>query len=123
MASEDILMAGVQAGGDRQDLHERIRRHSQAAASEVKDHGRPNDLLKRLAGDPAFDEFMRNLEALLEPLLPRYESEGKSYLTVAVGCTGGRHRSVFVAERIAAWLGDLGLSPKLAHRDLEKAAN
>jgi adenylosuccinate lyase len=54
MATENILMAAVAAGGDRQDLHERIRVHSQAAAAEVKQHGRPNDLLDRLAADPAF---------------------------------------------------------------------
>jgi adenylosuccinate lyase len=54
MATENILMAAVAAGGDRQDLHERIRQHSQAAATEVKQHGRPNDLLERLAADPAF---------------------------------------------------------------------
>ncbi len=47
-------MAGVAAGGDRQDLHERIRRHSQAAATEVKQRGAKNDLLDRLAQDPAF---------------------------------------------------------------------
>jgi adenylosuccinate lyase len=54
MASETILMAGVAAGGDRQDLHERIRRHSQAAAALVKQQGARNDLLERLAADPAF---------------------------------------------------------------------
>lgn len=54
MATENILMAAVEAGGDRQDLHERIRQHSQAAAAEVKEHGRPNDLLQRLRSDEAF---------------------------------------------------------------------
>ena len=54
MATENILMAAVAAGGDRQDLHERIRRHSQAAAAVVKEQGGPNDLMDRLAGDPAF---------------------------------------------------------------------
>ena len=54
MATENILMAAVAAGGDRQDLHERIRRHSQAAAAVVKDEGKPNDLLERLKSDPAF---------------------------------------------------------------------
>lgn len=54
MASENILMAAVAAGGDRQDLHERIRRHSLAAATEVKQHGRANDLVERLQADPAF---------------------------------------------------------------------
>jgi adenylosuccinate lyase len=54
MATESVLMAAVAAGGDRQDLHERIRRHSQAAAGVVKEQGGANDLVARLAGDPAF---------------------------------------------------------------------
>ena len=54
MATEEILMAGVSGGGDRQDLHEQIRRHSLDAAREVKEHGRPNDLIDRLKRDPAF---------------------------------------------------------------------
>src|SRR5262249_9335554 len=54
MATEKILMAAVAAGGDRQELHERIRRHSQAAARVVKEQGGPNDLLDRLASDKAF---------------------------------------------------------------------
>lgn len=54
MATEEILMAGVQAGGDRQDLHERVRVHSQEAARQVKEHGGENDLLARLSGDPLF---------------------------------------------------------------------
>jgi adenylosuccinate lyase len=57
MASENILMAAVAAGGDRQMLHERIRQHSQAAASVVKNEGRPNDLIQRLQSDPAFAEL------------------------------------------------------------------
>ncbi|MGA2063492.1 MAG: adenylosuccinate lyase [Thermoguttaceae bacterium] len=65
MATENILMAGVAAGGDRQDLHERIRRHSQAAAAVVKEQGGKNDLLERMAGDPAFAEV--DLGALLAP--------------------------------------------------------
>jgi adenylosuccinate lyase len=54
MATENILMAAVAAGGDRQDLHERIRRHSQAAAAAVKEQGGRNDLFDRLSGDTAF---------------------------------------------------------------------
>jgi adenylosuccinate lyase len=65
MASENLLMAAVAAGGDRQDLHERIRRHSQDAARAVKQEGKPNDLLDRLAGDPAFAKV--NVKAALEP--------------------------------------------------------
>ena len=65
MASENILMAAVSAGGDRQDLHERIRQHSQAAAAEVKQHGKPNDLLERLVADEAFAGI--DLQAAVDP--------------------------------------------------------
>ena len=65
MATENILMAAVAAGGDRQDLHERIRRHSQAAAARVKEDGSHNDLLGRLAADPAFAKI--DLAAAVEP--------------------------------------------------------
>jgi RNase adapter protein RapZ len=60
------------------------------------------------------------LTAMLAGLLSRYEREGKSYLTIAVGCTGGRHRSVFVAERLADWLGAAGRPVHLAHRDIAR---
>ncbi len=65
MAAENILMAAVAAGGDRQELHERIRRHGQAAAAAVKQEGRPNDLLERLAADGAFANV--DLTAALDP--------------------------------------------------------
>ena len=55
---------------------------------------------------------------MLLPLLPRYAREGKSYLTIAIGCTGGRHRSVYTAELLAAWLQELGERVALSHRDL-----
>jgi adenylosuccinate lyase len=64
MATEEILMAGVKAGGDRQDLHEKVRQHSQAAAQEVKMNGKPNDLITRLKADPAFQSV--NLDAVLD---------------------------------------------------------
>jgi adenylosuccinate lyase len=54
MATEDLLMEAVKRGGDRQDLHERIRQHSQAAAAVIKNEGRENDLWERLSHDPAF---------------------------------------------------------------------
>ena len=65
MATENILMAAVAAGGDRQDLHERIRRHSQAAAAVVKEQGGRNDLMERLAADPAFAKV--DLAAAMDP--------------------------------------------------------
>ena len=65
MATENILMAAVAAGGDRQELHERIRRHSHAAAGRVKQEGKPNDLIERLARDPAFANV--NLTRVLSP--------------------------------------------------------
>ena len=68
MATEDILMAAVQAGGDRQELHEIIRRHSQAAAAEVKQHGRKNDLIERLQSDDAFAAI--DFKDVLKP--PKY---------------------------------------------------
>lgn len=68
--------------------------------------------------DIQFDPFMASLFGLLEPLLPRYNREGKSYLTIAVGCTGGKHRSVFVAETLAAWLDGQGTRRGLVHRDM-----
>jgi adenylosuccinate lyase len=65
MATEEILMAAVRAGGDRQQLHELIRRHAQAAAEQVKSHGRPNDLIHRLQQDQAFSKL--NITQLCEP--------------------------------------------------------
>jgi adenylosuccinate lyase len=65
MATENILMAAVAAGGDRQELHERIRQHSQAAAAVIKQEGGENDLLDRLAADEAFAGV--DLEAALDP--------------------------------------------------------
>jgi UPF0042 nucleotide-binding protein len=71
-----------------------------------------------IAGDPDFPALFDQLCGWLKPLLPRYEREGKSYLTIAIGCTGGRHRSVYVAERLAEWLRREGRHVSVAHRDL-----
>jgi adenylosuccinate lyase len=65
MATENILMAAVAAGADRQDVHERIRHHSLAASVQVKEHGRPNDLIERLKGDSAFAKV--DLRSVLDP--------------------------------------------------------
>jgi UPF0042 nucleotide-binding protein len=79
------------------------------------------DVSAYVADDPAYDTATSQIESLLLVLLPRYRAEGNSYVTIAFGCTGGRHRSVHVAERVAARLRDEGFSPTVAHRDLAAA--
>jgi len=69
---------------------------------------------------PAAERFLRDLEGMLLHLLPEYQDEGKSYLTVAFGCTGGRHRSVAIAERMAAILEGEGWRPRVTHRDIDR---
>lgn len=71
-----------------------------------------------LASDPSWAETMGQIEALLMDWIPRYWAAGKSYVTVAFGCTGGRHRSVAAAAEIAERLRDKGFSPNVRHRDL-----
>ncbi len=67
MATENIMMDAVKRGGDRQQLHERIRVHSMAASRVVKEEGGENDLLERIAGDPVFGVTLPELEAMMEP--------------------------------------------------------
>ncbi len=69
---------------------------------------------------PVTGEFLERMESLLTLLVPQYVDEGKSYLTVAFGCTGGRHRSVAVTEHFAGVLGAMGHEPAVVHRDIEK---
>ena len=76
------------------------------------------DVADYVRGDPAYDVAMAQIEALLGTLIPRYQAEGKSYVTIAIGCTGGRHRSVHVAERIGAFLTAKGHNPNIIHRNL-----
>jgi UPF0042 nucleotide-binding protein len=64
--------------------------------------------------------FMERLEGLLDVIVPGYEREGKSYLSVAIGCTGGHHRSVVVAEELARFFEDRGLPVRVTHRDLDR---
>ena len=83
--------------------------------------GLDSDVAEYVRADPAYEPAVARIEELLTMLVPRYRAEGKSYVTVAVGCTGGRHRSVHVAERIAGTLREAGFSPTIAHRDLGTA--
>jgi RNase adapter protein RapZ len=68
--------------------------------------------------DEAFGAAYQSIEALILSLLPSYQKEGKSYLTIAFGCTGGKHRSVYTAEKLTAGLRDRGYTPGVSHRDL-----
>lgn len=76
------------------------------------------DVGSYISADPAYAEALARIEELLLLLVPRYMAEGKAYLTIAFGCTGGRHRSVHVAERIGRTLRQNGYSPVLTHRDI-----
>jgi UPF0042 nucleotide-binding protein len=69
---------------------------------------------------PETEPFLREVRRLLGVMLPGFLKEGRHYLTIAVGCTGGRHRSVVISDEIAKHLADKGFSPTVVHRDLEK---
>jgi UPF0042 nucleotide-binding protein len=83
--------------------------------------GRDPAVAAFIATDPDYRPFVDRLKALIGPLLPRFDAEGKSYLTIAVGCTGGKHRSVALAEELADWLRTAGRSVTLSHRDVGAA--
>jgi RNase adaptor protein for sRNA GlmZ degradation len=82
--------------------------------------GRDEAVARFIAADPSLEPFFAKLTGLLGCLLPDYRREGKTYLTVALGCTGGRHRSVAMAERLAEWFAAQGESVTLLHRDLRE---
>jgi UPF0042 nucleotide-binding protein len=71
-------------------------------------------------GQQTYREFMRRLRALLGYMIPGFVAEGKSYLTVAIGCTGGRHRSVVIGDELAGFFRDKGLPVVVEHRDLDR---
>ena len=71
-------------------------------------------------GQEEYATFMRRLEALLDVVVPGYVDEGKSYLTVAIGCTGGRHRSIVVAEDLAEYFRQRGHHLAVSHRDIDR---
>jgi len=81
--------------------------------------GRDSRVANYIAEDPDFSAYMESLKAMLDLLLPRFEAEGKSYLTIAIGCTGGKHRSVYVCELLGEWIEQMGKRVQLHHRDLE----
>jgi UPF0042 nucleotide-binding protein len=80
--------------------------------------GRDPAVVAHVEADPDWAGFWARLTGFLDPLLPRYVAEGKKYLTVALGCTGGRHRSVLAAERLTDHLRGLGWRADVTHREL-----
>lgn len=104
MATENVIMAMVESGGDRQLVHERIRVLSREAASEVKDHGRDNDLIQRIRSDSFFAPIHKQLDALLDP-------------STFIGCAPqqvDRFISTEVEPALAAYAGKLGGTSSLA---------
>jgi UPF0042 nucleotide-binding protein len=81
--------------------------------------GRDAPIVEYLEAQPEVAETLDRLVDLLEYLLPRYQREGKSYVTIGIGCTGGRHRSVYLAEAIARRLARSGVDVRAEHRDIE----
>jgi len=82
--------------------------------------GRSDEVKAFLEGVPLAGDFFDRLASFLDFLIPHYTAEGKSYLTVAIGCTGGKHRSVFLSERLARHLESSDISCAVRHRDLGK---
>lgn len=83
--------------------------------------GRDPEIRQFLDAQPGYGELVDRLADLLAYLLPRFRDERRAYLSIAVGCTGGRHRSVAICESLGARLRDGGWSPRLVHRDITRA--
>lgn len=82
--------------------------------------GQDKEVGEYIKTDDGFDDFISNFKNLMNSVLPRYANEGKSYLTIAIGCTGGKHRSVFTVETLKPWLKDTGFQTHIEHRDIGK---
>jgi RNase adapter protein RapZ len=84
--------------------------------------GSDRRVVKFLKEQPEVDETLERFDDLLNYLLPQYQREGKSYLTVGIGCTGGRHRSVMIANQLASRLRRTGFDAHAVHRDMRKSS-
>jgi UPF0042 nucleotide-binding protein len=82
--------------------------------------GESPEVRRFVLSQPPTQEFIRRLHEMMDYLLPQYVEEGKAHLTVAIGCTGGKHRSVVLADELSAYLKDRGYKVNLRHRDVRK---
>lgn len=82
--------------------------------------GRHPDVAAYIRQDPDFENFIERLKAWLLPLLPRYLHEGKHHLTIAIGCTGGKHRSVYLTEVFAEIIAQAGYEVSARHREIAR---
>jgi UPF0042 nucleotide-binding protein len=82
--------------------------------------GEDSAVIEFMNGKPETGEFVKRLNGFLDFLIPQYEKEGKSYATISIGCTGGRHRSVFVTNEVAKHFESMGYRVRVTHRDSEK---
>ena len=80
--------------------------------------GKDKDVQDYIQSDPKFDEFLTKTKDMVDFLLPNYKDEGKKYFTIAFGCTGGRHRSVFISELLSKHIENLGYPTTTRHRNL-----
>ena len=85
-----------------------------------KKTGKHAEIKSFMRGYPQTEEFLRRIQDLLSYLIPHYMTEGKRYLTIAFGCTGGHHRSVMIAGEVKARLSKIGFQARVSHRDIEK---
>ena len=82
--------------------------------------GRDEQVRTFVLGSDDARGFLVRIRDLLSFLIPRYQEEGKSYVSIGIGCTGGRHRSVAIAEELGEWLGNEGYNAAIRHRDVER---
>ena len=82
--------------------------------------GQDQEVVNYIREDDDLKDFIKNVRELIGPLLPRYQKEGRKYLTIAIGCTGGKHRSVFLVEEFSKWLKEQGYTATLHHRDIDR---
>ncbi len=82
--------------------------------------GKDPEIQEYVVDRESSQRFLADLQRMLDHLVPEYQEEGKSYLTIAFGCTGGRHRSVAIAESVGRILKDQGLQPRVIHRDIDR---